>query len=279
MQSLQLYVTTTVIDITNYINPSLTNYSINPLTNLSPSETPLYSDFYILVLYENNLYSNSCVDIYINNRRPSPVVNYLVNPSNILNINDDIGLSVHSSGICNNDYDRYEVLINGLNIGSIGGQEDNTDVYCAGVIGSFYYQNNQLFGIGNDVSNTTMNGLDAIAKINSYITNQNINVKFEYTSNVSPNSNLINQLFLTYTSPCHPFNVSVTKDTTICKGSQFQLIASEVSSPSSSYVYEWKAPSSPNGVTTGLSCTNCPNPIFTADSSMFYTVRIWNNDT
>ena len=36
--------------------------------------------------------------------------------------------------------------------------------------------------------------------------------------------------------------------------------------------YEWLP-------ATGLSCDTCANPIFTADSSMNYTVRIWNNDT
>src|SRR5690606_32522098 len=54
-----------------------------------------------------------------------------------------------------------------------------------------------------------------------------------------------------------------------CQGSTLQLNAS---STNPSATYEWLP-------ATGLSCSTCPNPIFTADSSMFYTVRVWNNDS
>jgi PKD repeat protein len=266
MPTLQSYSSTVIVDITNFINPSISNYVINPFTNVSPVETPLYSDFYILVLYENPTFTTSCIDIYINDKNPFPLLSYLANITNTFDISEQVGLAVHAWGICNNSDDWYEVFINGTSIGEIGGEEDNTDVNCAGVIGSFYYQNGELFGIGNDTGSTTMNGLDAIANIQPYITNQNINVGFEYVSNSSPYSNLINQLFLTYTTPCAPFDVSVSNDTIVCIGEQVQLTATGGAS------YEWSP-------ATGLSCSDCPNPVFTADSSMFYTVRIWNNDT
>jgi gliding motility-associated-like protein len=272
MQSNQTVVSTTVLDITNFIDPSISSYVINPFINESPVVTPLYSDFYILVLYENNLLINTCLDVYLNNSNTTPQLSYALNVQNPVNLLNEIGLTLHSSSICDNSIDRYDVFVNGTSIGSIGGQEDNTTVYCAGVTGSFYFENGQLFGIGNDVPNATMNGLDAIANIQPYLTDENVHVRFEYTSNFSPYSNLINQLFLAYTTPCDTFSMSVPNDTTVCAGTQLQLNVTGGQS------YEWLATNAPSGA-PGLSCTDCPNPIFTADSSMHYAVRIWNNDS
>ncbi|HTO37639.1 MAG TPA: gliding motility-associated C-terminal domain-containing protein [Brumimicrobium sp.] len=278
MHSLQCHISTVVMDITSYINPATSVYTINPLLdpNISSTEFPFFSDFYILVLYENSSFQTSCIDVYINNQNTAPSVQYAINPTNSIDLSEVVGLSVHSSHICDTIQDGYKVKINGINIGLIGGQEDNTAIGCAGVIGSFYYQNGQLFGIGNDTSDSQMLGTDAIATIQSYLTNQNINVSFDYQGIVSPYSNVINQLFLTYSSPCDTFSVSVPSDTTICYGEQLQL------NVTGGQQYEWIASTPSNTPTNpapGLSCSDCPNPIFTGNSSMVYTVRIWNDDS
>src|SRR5690606_1111023 len=76
-------------------------------------------------------------------------------------------------------------------------------------------------------------------------------------------SNLINQLFLTYTSPCDTFSVSSPNDTTVCHGDQLLLNVTGGQ-------YHERLP------TIGQSCITYPNPIFTSVSTTFYTVRIWN---
>lgn len=272
MQSNSTVINILVKDVTSLINSSISTYTIDPFINVSPVLKPLYSDFYILVFYENLAFNNTCVDVFLNDFNTSPIIEYSISATNPINSFYDVGLSIHSSHICDNTIDRYDVFVNGTSVGSIGGQEDNTTVYCAGVTGSFYFENGQLFGIGNDIPNATMNGLDAIANIQPYMTDENIDVKFEYTSNFSPYSNLLNQLFLAYTTPCDTFSVTVPNDTTVCAGTQLQLNVTGGQS------YEWLASNAPSGA-PGLSCTDCPNPVFTADSSMHYTVRVWNNDS
>ncbi|MBI1838246.1 MAG: hypothetical protein HYR91_13375, partial [Flavobacteriia bacterium] len=265
--TLNSYISTISIDITNFIDPNITTYTINSFTNLSPVESPMFSDYYILVLYENSFFNINCVDVFINNLDTDGIISYSLNSSNVIDTNSNVGLEVYTSSICDLHDDWYDVLINSNSIGEIGGKEDNTTVYCAGVTGSFGYNNGMLVGVGNDTPDNFMNGLDAIANIQPYLTNTNsLDLTFQYVSNLSPKSNVINQVYLTYTTPCDTFSVSVPNDTIVCKGSQLQL------NVSGGQNYEWYP-------STGLSCTNCPNPIFTADSTMNYTVRIWNNDS
>jgi len=198
---------------------------------------------------------------------------------NPINTIQNVGLAINASSICDTIQDGSYVSVDNTSVGLIGGEEDNSLTSCSGVNGTFYYQNSTLFGLGNDVANTTMSGTDAIANIESYLTSTTaFDLAFDYQSTLGPRTNPIHQIFLTYTSPCAPFDVSVTNDTTICQGEQLQLLAS---STNPNATYEWVAPtdSTSGNPAPGLSCTSCPNPVFSGDSSMFYTVRIWNNDS
>lgn len=73
-------------------------------------------------------------------------------------------------------------------------------------------------------------------------------------------------MHLAHSTNCQEFPVTVSNDTTICRNAPLQLSASGGTQ------YLWQP-------ATDLSCATCPNPIFTGDSSRFYTVRIWNNDS
>ncbi len=266
--TINCFVKTISIDISNYISPANSNYLIDPLNNgNSPVIEPLYSDYYILVLYENNSMQNTCIEVYMNTHSPSPFISFQLNLKNTPNYLQNICLALHTNGICDQQYDWYNISLNSNLIGSIGGQESNTVVPCAGVIGSFQYLNGTLIGLGNDTSNNTMHGLDAIAVIEGYLNfTNNILLEFVYNSNISPKSNWINQIFLAYTSPCDTFSVTHTSDTTVCQGAQLPLFVT------GGQTYEWTPQ-------IGLSCYDCPNPVFTADSTMHYSIRIWNNDS
>lgn len=258
---------TVVKDITH-----LTLSSINTITPPSQVLPPFYWEYYILVLYEDNLLPYTAVDVFINTQDADSLMNYSLNTAMTIDVNNDIGLAINTSHFCDTVQDGSYVFIEGNSIGLIGGDDYNVPTIggCAGTTGGFYYENSTLFGLGDDTPDEFMSGSDVLAKIQNYITNnQQVNTNFAYQSNFRATSNPINQLYLTYTSPCDTFSVTVPNDTTVCEGTQLQLNAS-ASNPSATY--EW-LPS------TGLSCSACPNPIFTADSSMFYTVRIWNNDS
>jgi gliding motility-associated-like protein len=259
---------TLIIDVTNLINPLENSYTISPPANqpIYLSEG-IYTDYYLYVTYENPLLEEICANAFINNIQPQMLMEYPFNSLNTMDINQNVGLAIHSSAFCDTIQDGSFVFVNGTQIGLIGGQDDHSSEYCTGVVGTFYYQNAIFQGLGNDIANETMNGADAIVNIESYLASTtSFNLTFNYQSNLGPQTNPIHQLFLTYSTSCHSFDVNNTSDTTICPNSPLQLSASGGTR------YEWQP-------ATGLSCTDCPNPIATLDSSQLYTVRIWNNDS
>jgi len=254
-------------DVTQQIDPNQQSYSILPPQNQSLLES-LFSVFYLWVSYENPNLGQVCANITLNTQNSETIVNYPYTNLNPINLTNDVGFAFNSWGLCDVFQDGSYVSVNNNVLGLVGGDEDYlTEPGCAGVRGAFYYQDSALYGLDNDVANTVMDSVDALANIASYITDPfNFDVKFEYQSSFSTTSNPVFELFLTYTSTCEPFNVSTPNDTTVCEGSQVPLQVT------GGQQYEWLP-------ATGLSCTDCPNPIFSADSSMNYTVRIWNNDT
>jgi gliding motility-associated-like protein len=260
------------VEVTELINPTINTYNlVPPFQNSLFIEYGAYINFYLLVLYENPLLPIINSNVFVNDIQPQAIQSYSLINLNPFDLSKSVGLGLNSDHFCDIIQDGSFISLDGSSLGLIGGEDDNQHGGVCGISSSFYHQNEQLFGLGNDIPNTTMNGVDGIASIESYILNSTfINIEFEYQSSLAPASNPVHQLFLAYTSPCETFSVTVPNDTTVCEGTQLQLNAS--ASTGSATVVEW-LPS------TGLSCSNCPNPIFTADSSMFYTVRIWNNDS
>lgn len=270
---------TIVFDVTNHINPSINSYTLVPAQNQNPvgALNGIYSNYYLFVSYNNAILPTVGTKVILNNQNAQQTLIYNTDIDADLNYN--IGFTFNSHSFCDTVDDGSYVFVNGNNIGLVGGNELGDIHNCTGVRGAFYYQNNQLYGLDDDTSTPFMNGTDALALIENYITNpSNITIQFEYQTPGSwkDKTNPVNQLFLTYTSPCDTFSVSVPSDTTICYGEQLQL------NVSGGQRYEWTA-STPSNMPTnpapGLSCSDCPNPIFTGNNSMVYTVRIWNNDS
>lgn len=256
---------TILTDVTNIVSSSVLTYTFDPMVETVASEPPYYSSFYLLVVFENTTYETMCIDVIVNNQNVTPLMSYTHALSNPVNANFDIGLSVHAWGICDDPTDWYEVSVNNNVLGQIGGVEPNCVISCGGMHGTFEYHNGEIIGIGNDIGNAFMNGLDGVADIQSYINgNDPFTVSFQQLSNNSSNS--INQLYFTYTTTCDTFSVTMPNDTILCQGEQLQLNVEGGQS------VQWEP-------AIGLSCADCPNPVFTADSSMFYSVRIWNNDS
>lgn len=266
-----------ITDVTSIIDPLDNSYLLIPPQNQALDIYTFggFSDYYLLIVYENSSLPKTAITIFANDKNANYMVNYPITNINPIDLNSNVAFTLNSSWFCDTLGDGSYVKINNQDIGLIGGMEDNTNWSCTGSKGSFSYQNNTTFGIGNDIANTTMLGPDVLANIESYLTSTpSFDVTFTYQQgNVAGSkTNPIHQLFLASTTNCETFSVSVPNDTTVCQGETLQLFASGGNSTGSLPAYEW-LPS------TGLSCNNCPNPIFTADSSMFYTVRIRNNDS
>jgi len=260
---------TLVFDVTELVSTNQITYTIIPPEVISPIQTNgSFNEFYLYVVYENQSMPALCAVAAINDVQPSGMMSYSFSDLNTISSNENVSLAINSSNICDTIQDGSYVLIDDSLIGLIGGPDDHSISFCTGVVGSFFYQNNTLFGLGNDIANSTMSGPDAIANIENYIvSNNSLLIDFVYQSNYSPQSNTIHQLFLTYTSPCQPFSTNLlTSDTTTCPNAPVQLGAS------GGITYDWLPQ-------TNLSCYNCPNPVFLGDSTTNYTVRIWASDS
>lgn len=269
------YHTSMVHEVTEYINPiSGSNILTPPINQTSNNLT----NFYLFVCYENPLLTSISTSILMSTSDALPTLNYSFGLQNSHSTTNDVAFTFNSTAFCNIGDDGSYVYANGNLLGLTGGDEaPATEGGCLGVRGSFYYQNGLLYGLGNDVANTTMNGVDALANIASCIPVPGVyDFLFEHQSPLLTTKNKTNpvlELFLTYSTPCDTFSVSVPSDTTLCLGTQYALAVQ------GGQAYQWTATGSPPGVAPGLSCTDCPNPIFSADSTMNYTVQIWNNDS
>jgi hypothetical protein len=181
----------------------ITNLNLSSVINISPPSQilpPYYWEYYILVLYENSLLPYVVVDVYINAQNADSLMNYTLNTSLVLDTFSNIGLALNASQFCETIQDGSNVLINGNAIGLIGGEDYNTPSSgsCVGTTAGFYYENNSLFGLGDDTPNEFMSGSDALANIQNYvINNQQVDVGFAYQSDYGPKSNPVNQLYLT----------------------------------------------------------------------------------
>lgn len=258
------------IEVTDLINPSTVNYSLSvPSQQIIGSQA--FTSFYLVVAYENPSLSPVAVNIVLNQTDVGQVIPYHINNLLPIDTSNDVGFAFVGSHFCNNTTDGSFVYINNSNLGLVGGNDVNSNWFCSGTQGHFFYQNNTFVGLSDDVANTIMNGADAIANIQSYIQNgdMQVDVRFVHQNPVgdNPYSNPIIATFLTYTTPCSSFPTDLTvSDTTICEGEPLQLGAS------GGINYDWLPQ-------TGLSCYDCPNPAFTGDSSTVYTVRIWSTDS
>lgn len=265
------------IDVTNSIVSSINTYSISiPYQGIHGNR---YVDFYLIVLYENTTTDQVAITVLINSDDIGKYINYDFNNLLPINTSNDVGLAIHGGYMCDTLIEPTLIYVENNYLGKLGGNDLGNINECAGVVGSFEYLNSTLFGLNDDNPDFEVRGSDALSNVSSILPLglTSFNVLFEAVSinNQENKTNPVWSISLSYTTPCAPFSVTVPNDTTICQGSALQLNVSGGQS------YEWL---SPTNSTTGnpapaLSCTNCPNPIFTADSSMFYTVRIWNNDS
>lgn len=261
-----IYLKTAVIDVTSFVSPSVNSYLITPPV-VSNDLNGNFNEFYLLVLYDNPLLSRTSVSVFLNDKNFEPYNSYNFQGLNPMDTTKNIGLILQTDNICDTLHDGSFVFIDGNQIGLIGGTEYNSFTNC-GVTGSFFYQNNQLYGLGNDTPDNTMQGSDAISNIESFVSNNSgFNLGFVYqNSNINEGNNCFNQFFVVYSSPCDTIGITTISDTSICNGDSIQLHVIGGQS------YKW-LPS------IGLSCSTCPNPIFTGDSTTNYTVQIWNNDS
>jgi len=262
------------IDITNDIIPTNLNQSIT-IPDQNTCAGCSFGCFYLYVLYENVSFTQNITSyIALNNQNESNSNQYELTILNQVLNTSPIGFAVY--------LDRMNTLMaldgsilyfnngNIINTGLMKGSDNvNLSWIGAGVKGHFYFQNNTLFGLDDDTPDNLVGGTDGLLDASSYLHPDGSlkwKLNWENTSNPNGTYNIYNGFFIEHSTLCDTFSVSVPSDTTICRGASLQLNASGGSN------YEWQP-------ATDLSCSSCPNPVFTGDSTQLYTVRIWNNDS
>jgi len=97
-----------------------------------------------------------------------------------------------------------------------------------GVRGSYYYQNQTLYGLGNDTANTSVDGPDVLVNIQPLLTSNNeFDAMLEYDGlSAGDGGNIVYYWFNVYTTSCDTFSVSVPNDNSVCLNDALQLNAS-----------------------------------------------------
>lgn len=265
-------------DITDLINPiSLGSINVSVNTSCPEQINCGFDAFGIFLLYEEMSLPEICFSLQIPDQDLFGFETYNITNLNPMNNLFPIAFSVYMDRSCDFDFDGTYVNVNGVDLGLIYGSDiQNAEYLCAGTQGNFIYDSLTIVGLQDDVADLQMQNQDALSDISSILSNNqtNLNILLQHFNNNSgPEYKNIYLAFpLAYSTPCQPQNVTVTPDTTICPNTQVQLSATGGTSTGTAPAYEWWPQKD-------LSCYDCPNPIFSGDSSQLYTVRIWGGDS
>jgi hypothetical protein len=153
------------VDITSIINATDTNYTLDfPGGNTSDT----YTDFYMYVAYMNEAMDVVNTAVFLNTSDFADSVLFHMNLVNPLTAGD-IGLSLGVGYMCDVSTDGEYIYVNGTYIGKIGGRDINNIDYCAGTMGSFYYDMDTLHALNDDVADLAMDSSDALSNIQTLV--------------------------------------------------------------------------------------------------------------
>jgi len=261
-----------VIDVTNWLQSNFAD-SFNMEVPLQPG-LPYEGVFapFICIAYNNPIMPPVSVAIIGNTQDLIGNEEYSISNLNPINTQYPVGFSLYTDRTGSGFTETNEVYFNSTFLGVVGGSDNvNWQWNGAGVKGHFYYLDNQLFGLDDDVANNSMSGTDGLADVSDYLDNNATSCHFRlqhinYPNQSATSTNINLAYTLAYTTPCLPFETTLTEEVEICRGDTAHLLAN------GGIEYEWLPEED-------LSCYNCPNPVFEGDSSKVYTVRIWNTDS
>jgi PKD repeat protein len=268
-------------DVTLNISPEITNYNVTIPSQFDLEINEGYWTIFLVVVYENPTLVYTNYSILINDKDLTGNEDYVSTNLNPFNTNYPVCFSIYTdrSGLIVGPQFSKEVYFNSVQLGIVGGA-DNVNINMgngSGVKGHFYYQNNQLFGLDDDTPDVVMTLSDGLADVSQYLTNNSTSCSFQLKHVNYPNHGINNSsvnlaYFLAYSTPCQPFETTLTDEVTLCRGDSAQLLATGGTSTGSVPGYEWQPQED-------LTCYDCPNPVFFGDSTRHYTVRIWNTDS
>ncbi len=255
-----------ILNIDNIISPIYDDYSIQiPIQQIN---NEVFMPFYIVVSYEHPLLPVVAIEVKVKNTDVAPLVTYNFTELNPIDTSKDVGFGFIGDHFTSAIVDGSLVYANGNLLGLVGGM-DLGNILGGGPTANFTYVNDTLYGLNDDTANYTMSGADVLANVKNSFTGGPYPTEYTATWQYNPSipqagykSNPIVAAVLAYSTPCDTFSVFVN-DTLTCYGEPVQLNVTGGQS------YEW----SPG---YALSCTTCPNPVATPDSTVTYFLKVTN---
>jgi PKD repeat protein len=252
-------------DITSIVSPSVTDYLFT-ITAPQPNNER-FMPFYLVVAYEHPSLPVVAIEVKVKNTDVAPLETWNFTDLNPIDTTKDVGFGFVGDQFMSAIVDGSLVYANGNLLGLVGGADlGNID---GGSTANFAYVNDTLYGLNDDTANYTMSGADVLANVKNLFMGGPYPTEFTATWQYSPTSwqsgeytNPIVAAVLAYSTPCDTFSVFVN-DTLTCYGEPVQLNVTGGQS------YEW----SPG---YALSCTTCPNPVATPDSTVTYFLKVTN---
>ncbi len=261
------------IDITELVEISDNSISVflDGFENTIPINTGWWSVMCVFLYESPSINQPMCLRIYTANQGQNEPQNYSF-PTPVFDQTKDFAFSIYSDRISSDDSDRSIIGINSELLGNIGGADATNPMggfNDGGVRGHFYYENGELNGLDDDIPNNTIEDSDGIAVINDYILDESMQELYmsalsypESTGRGNPHP----AFFLTYSPDCAvlPDLGSMQRTYDYCRGDTIQLTTT------SDYdTFSWSE-------AAGLSDSTVANPLCFADSSGWYTVKMWN---
>ena len=175
------------IDVTAAINPLTSAYTIAaPVQANTVSDK--YPEFYLYIAFDNPLLPAVTSVVYLNTTNLN-VNSYAWTLATTATVNNGnpVGFGI-LGGYAAANSDCEQVIVNGTNLGSFGGQDFNASSQW-GCMAGFQYYNNTLTGYNDDNANQAINGTDALSNIQAVIpgSTNSIPVTFQHCGGGSDN--------------------------------------------------------------------------------------------
>lgn len=267
-----------VIDVTPSIVTGL-NSVITDLMSFPQGENvnQRYIGMSLVVLIEDTTKNKQAFCLWLNDQPIQRQINLDYEDLTPIDSSKDVLFSFstahfNGSNSASGLFDGSYLYINNDSIGLVTGQNEFNISTLGAILGQYKYENDTIHEVGDDFNDYFVSGSDCVANLKDNIPNKTTSMQTYFLyENTNPNhignyTNPVWTTYMSYTTPCDTFFTSVPNNVNICKGdtATINIVGGNF--------WEW----SPQ---EGLSCYNCPNPQIIADSTMFYTVRIWNTDS
>lgn len=256
-------------NVTNSIQISENILSIDlPQQNFNPSIlNEGYWSVHVIILYESpEITEPVCLKVYTASQDQESGQNYTFEKPNFRS-DTPVLFSIYSDRLSDFESDKSRIILNDQTLGDIWTQ-DLFSLAAHGVQGTYYYENSEAVGLNGDTANTRVLKHDGIAEINDFLDDDSEQtVELFRVSNIPIYGGNPHPAFLlTYTPDCEVVAEDMPRQYAFCRGDSVQLAALPGYDN-----YAWSS-------AEFISDSAVANPWCTADSSRWYTVRMWSDD-